>query len=90
MATEKTVVVFRVWRKGGDVLALFPLEDGGRGLCMSYQHVGQHGAADYGLCIGRTRPATPAEYSDLAAELREIGYELRIVRRCPAARGAVA
>ncbi|MFA5431133.1 MAG: hypothetical protein WC329_08245 [Candidatus Omnitrophota bacterium] len=79
-------VIFRKWRgKSGDVIALFPdiKTDVGGYLCQSYEHVGQHAAADYGLVVGLTAPAQPAEYADLAAELREIGYDLDIRKRRP-------
>lgn len=79
----KTPVVFRVWKREGGVLALFPTlpADIGGFLCSSYEHVGQHGSADYFLCIQSTRLATPGEYEPLRAELERIGYALRIVKR---------
>lgn len=76
-------VIFRVWRKGGGVLALFPHIDAGRGLCSSYEHIGQHSGADYALCIRATRPARPKEYADLKRELQGIGYKLRVRQRRP-------
>jgi len=78
----KTPVVFRVWPEGG-VLALLPtLPADVRGtLCSSYATVGQHGGADYALCVKETRPATPDEYRPLMAELERIGYALRVVQR---------
>ena len=86
MATE---VVFRTWRKGGTVLALFPGIDAGNGMCQSYEHVGQHGGADYAHCIAQTRPATLAEYAELQAELCARGYDdLRVCRRRPRRRPA--
>lgn len=80
---EETVVVFRKWPpgEGGDVLALFPgipYDSTRPRLCMSYQHVGQHGAADFKGCVGETDPASPAEYADLKAELESIGYRLKV------------
>lgn len=77
-----TRVIFRVW-SNGDVLALFPdLPADVNGLHVtSYEHVGQHGAADYAGCIGRTRAARPDEYAALAKELTSIGYRLNIRRR---------
>ncbi len=78
-ATDVTPVVFRVWKgKDGTVVALFPTlpaDNSGR-LCESYEHIGQHGGADYAGCIRRTRPATPEEYARLKAELTTIGYNL--------------
>lgn len=78
----KTKVVFRVW-KGlhDDVIALFPEEEAEHGFCNSYEHVGQHGSADYSLIISRTRPATPAQYEALRQELESIGYDLEIRAR---------
>lgn len=78
---EKTVVVFRVWKDSGSVIALFPNEDSGQGFCDSYEHVGQHGGADYQGVIAATRPATPNEAQDLLKELRQIGYKLVIRSR---------
>ena len=72
LRSNERLVVFRAWRDR-DVLALFPLEDGGNGHCMAYERVGQHGAADYFRCIRMTRPATPSGWKDLADELRKYG-----------------
>ncbi|KKL11927.1 hypothetical protein LCGC14_2540880 [marine sediment metagenome] len=80
-----TLVVFRKDKeKGGDVFALFPTiaSDVDGFYCMSYQHVGQHSGASYPLCIKNSRPATPAEYADLQAELVSIGYDdLKVCKR---------
>ena len=81
MTDTKTRVVFRKWRNG-DVIALFPdWFDDNRGLVQSYEHVGQHGMADYIHIIKTTQQATQAEYADLETELTEIGYDLKITRR---------
>jgi hypothetical protein len=78
----ETKVVFRKWPKG-DILALFPEIpadiDGYH--CQSYEHIGQHGTADYALCIRKTRPAAPGEYADLKEELEGRGYRLDVVTR---------
>ena len=66
-------IIFRKFPEG-DVIALFPDQPEGRGRINSYQHVGQHGAADYQL-IRELRPAKPAEYHDLLRELKNIGYK---------------
>jgi hypothetical protein len=81
-------VIFRVWNGSPhDVFALFPTIP--EGVC-SYQHVGQHGAADYALCIKHSRPAALEEYASLANELTRIGYDFRVVaRRSPQMRGEV-
>lgn len=82
MDKHKTTVVFRKFKKGGDILALFPNEvNYPDGSCESYQHVGQHGAADYSHCISATVPAKPEEYAPLARELTSIGYNLAIRKR---------
>lgn len=85
-----TRVIFRAWRRDGEVIALFPDIPEHDGLCLSYLHVGQHGAADYSaLTYGRsghalpTRPAKPEEWAALAAELQDIGYRLHVIRRWP-------
>ncbi len=77
-------VVIRVWNgDDADVFALFPVlpADNAGTFCTSYQHVGQHAAADYQHCIRNSRPATPAEAADLLAELRAIGYNPRPIKR---------
>jgi len=77
----QTPVVFRVDREG-EVYAIFPtLLADLSGNVTSYQHIGQHCAADYGWCIAKSKPATPAQYAALLQELTAIGYCLRVVRR---------
>lgn len=83
---DKTKVVFLVWipslsYKFDDVIALFPEIKEGSGLCLSYEHFGQHGAADYLTVISRTRPARPCEYAALKAELEGRGYNLEVRKR---------
>lgn len=73
-------VVFRRWKEGG-VIALFPDQPEGRGLVNSYEHVGQHGAADYHGVVRDTKPAKPAEYRGLLRELKNIGYTPCVRRR---------
>jgi hypothetical protein len=76
-----TPTIFRRYRDG-DIIALFPTIPADlQGNCLSYQHVGQHGAASPAHVIARTRPATPEEYAALRVELESIGYTLRVVRR---------
>ncbi|MEI8172717.1 MAG: hypothetical protein WCH07_04435 [Deltaproteobacteria bacterium] len=71
-------VIFRTWPKG-DVIALFPDIEAGLFSCSSYMRVGQHGAADYRYVVEQTKQATIAEYADLAVELKQIGYNLRVL-----------
>ena len=77
-------VVIRVWKDDpDDLFALFPTDPAdidGR-YCGCYQHVGQHGSADYHGCIANSRPATEAEAAPLLEELRRTGYNLRVIRR---------
>ena len=78
-ATERVGidVAFRVFPEG-DVIALFPKQDEGRGQIGSYQHLGQHGGADRSLL--RLKKATPSQYASLLAELKSIGYVPRILK----------
>ena len=81
MDTEKTRVVFRKFKRGGDIIALFPeLSEGGAAV-ESYQHIGQHSGADYTGVMGVTKPATPTDYQSLKIELEGIGYNLLIRER---------
>lgn len=68
-------------RNGAEVTAVFPCEPGsvGRNDRTCYAHGGQDSACSFGW-YRSTRPATPAEYADLARELEPIGYRLKIVR----------
>lgn len=81
MKEPATIVVFRVWKDAGTVIALMPKEDAGNFMCMAYEHIGQHGAADYSHVISKTRPATKKEYKDLEQELTQIGYNLVVKKR---------
>lgn len=86
-----TPVIFRVWPKseGGDVIALFPTIPNDRmGYeCMSFMHVGQHGGADCGGVIARTRAAKPDEYAALKRELESVPYEYKLKVYAREARG---
>ena len=85
-------VVIRVWReKDGDVFALFPAlpADNDGYLCDSFQHLGGHGAANYGICIDKSRPANAAQIAEMVADLRKIGYNPKVYQRqTPAMRKA--
>jgi hypothetical protein len=77
-------VVYRRWlTHSGSIIALFPFipasvtnaEDD----CTAYEHVGQHGAANYLHCIEGTRAVDERDAEETAKlymELRERGYEL--------------
>ena len=78
-------VVFRKWEDDDyGVIALFPrIAASTNGyLCQSYGHIGQHGGADPHIVASRTCPAKPQEYAELAKELRQRGYKLKIMKRC--------
>jgi hypothetical protein len=79
---ETTAVIFRMDREG-NAFALMPElpADNYGTYCTCYQHVGQHCAADYFACTATSRPATPAEYADLEAELTQRGYDLEVRQR---------
>jgi len=82
-----TKVIFRKFHpeKGGDVIAIFPELPGDGNpyrTCLSYQHIGQHGA----ITLDYTQFTFPLiqrrEYEDLYFELVSIGYEdLEVVTR---------
>ena len=76
-------VIFRRWRESGDIIALFPeipADIFGR-YCEAYEHIGQHGGADYWGVIQATTPVELHEAEDLAEELTRIGYNLRPIKR---------
>lgn len=76
-----TKVVFRKFKQGGDIIALFP-EQVNRLMVGSYMHLGQHSDADYDGVISKTTPAKESEYADLLAELKSIGYEdIKVLKR---------
>ena len=81
--SQTDVVVFRRWRDTGGVIALFPElpADLGGDCCDAYEHVGQHGGADYHGVIQHTTPCSPDDAAAVAAELRTIGYKLRPLKR---------
>ena len=81
LKTENTVAVFRTFKDHGDVIALFPFEAHNGTLIMSYQRIGQHGAADYSHVVDVPRPSTHDELEPLKRELERIGYDLRILKR---------
>ena len=79
-----TKVLFRKWRKGRDIYAIFPELPGTNdpATCSCYSHIGQHSSCDSNYYLGKTVPATPEEYADLLTELKSIGYDdLVIVKK---------
>ncbi len=83
MNEQETLVIFRRWPETGDIIALFPelpSDYEGR-LCDAYEHVGQHGGADYHGVVQATRPVTEEDANGLIAELTRIGYRLKPIKR---------
>lgn len=80
---DKTKVIFRFWKESKDVIAIFPEIPGTMEshTCQSYEHIGQHGACSPAIIIDDSRLAKPEEYKDLKKELRNIGYNLEVVKR---------
>lgn len=80
---EKTIVIFRQFRKGGDIIAFFPELPGDLSplTCLCYQFIGQHGAADYYGLLPATRPCNLLEAAALHAELESLGYNLDVKTR---------
>ncbi len=80
---QRVAAVFRKWPGTGDVIALFPElpADANGWFCDSYEHVGQHGGADYQGVIFQTVAASPAESAALALELKQLGYQLKPLNR---------
>lgn len=77
-----TPVIFRRWKtEHGGIIALFPTipEDVAGHLCTSYQHVGQHGGADYLGVVAATWPTRGDEHLPLLSELKQIGYDDLVV-----------
>ena len=78
-----TPVIFRKWKDTGTTIALFPElpADLNGSFCDAYEHIGQHGGADYFGVVQHTLPASRNESTALARELRRIGYRLKVMRR---------
>jgi len=84
MDKEKTKVIFRQWKIGCEIIALFPeiaVDTIGYN-CLSYMRVGQHGAASPNI-IADTKPANlnDGAVKTLIKELECIGYNLEIIKR---------
>ena len=82
-STEPIRTVFRTFKDSGETIALFPdiPHTCYPGACMSYMHVGQHGAA--AMPPDGTRPATDDEADALTDELERIGYVIHRRKRIP-------
>ena len=71
--SQADTVVFRKWKENGEMIALFPElpADLGGDCCESFEHVGQHGGADFHHVIRQTTPCSPDDAAALAAELTD-------------------
>ena len=80
---QKTDVIFRKFKDDNAIIALFPYDLWSyRGIdCMSYMHVGQHGAAEHSACLKNCKPAKENEYQDLFNELEDLGYNLNVIKK---------
>lgn len=79
---KKDKVIFKKF-DNGDVIAVFPeipFNQNVHNDCMSYMHIGQHGACSLSV-MQDLEPATPDEYCSLQSELYSIGYTLKVIRR---------
>lgn len=86
--SKTTPVIFRRWseREGGDIIALFPKQPCQAPYTLSYQHIGQHAAADYRFVWQHSSPvkATEPGAKELLNELRQVGYtNLKVYQRGP-------
>ena len=80
METVKIEVQFRKFKKGGEIIAVFPYQIETENCTGSYMHVGQHGGCAWDINTF-TKHASPIEYYDLLHELRSIGYDVKIINR---------
>jgi hypothetical protein len=83
MPSQSTIVIFRKWKDIGTVIALFPElpADFNGYFCDAYEHIGQHGGADYFGVVQATKPVSAKEAADLKRELTRIGYRLAVRKR---------
>ncbi len=77
---EQRVVFRRFTDDIGGVIAFFPDMKEGR-FIQSYMHIGQHGLAQYPNDLTVRADVFDDDVSALHRELRDIGYNLRIVSR---------
>jgi hypothetical protein len=85
MDTETTKVIFRIFKEGGDCIAIFPELPGSYDpfTCSCYMHTGQHSTCSPMELIQDTWPAYPhnTTYPALMSELEIIGYNLEIIKK---------
>jgi hypothetical protein len=69
----------------GNVTAVFPYLQHSKesDYIEAYTREGQHHACSREWVLSNSRPSTEIEYADLKAELENIGYNLRVIKRFP-------
>ncbi len=81
----KTPVIIRQYRKGGELIAIFPEEPGSHEAwtCMCYQVVGQHGHGDVNGIVEATKlvDLTLPYAQEFIKELEGIGYNLEFKKK---------
>lgn len=80
---EETEVIFRKFKDGGEIIAVFPYDiTPNFDIVGSYLHIGQHGECAYRYIISETVPAELKEYKELYVELQNhFNYRLKVVRK---------
>lgn len=78
---QTTDVLFRK-EKEGTILAVFPYDISTlEGSITCYAHLGQHSSMTWDY-LRSTKPVKDKrEYADLYAELKSIGYDLRVIQK---------
>ena len=79
MDKHKTDVMFRTDKGNGEIVAYFPYEIHHGYTASCYVHLGQHGAACHEWVLEKTVPCS--DYKVLASELKDIGYNLNVIKR---------
>lgn len=80
---HQTKVIFRKFKDNGQIIAIFPEELGSTSpyTSSSYMSIGQHSSCDPVGLIPITKLAKKSEYQDLARELKNLGYNLKVITR---------
>jgi hypothetical protein len=83
MRTEPiTDVIFRRFKQGNDLIAIFPHIGETNNGVLTYMHIGQHSGADYDTLLKNTKLVPDKRlYDDLRKELESMGYNLRVITR---------
>jgi predicted secreted protein len=76
--THITKVQFRILRD--EVFAVFPYDVNKDTNVTCYSHIGQHSTCDVFINTF-SKPATKEQYKDLFNELKNIGYNLQVIKR---------